>query len=257
MSAQPDCPDCQGTGWKQVTKDGLEAVVRCGCIRTPPPAERFDRAGLPSRFHSVGFHTFRTGTYQDNPIAYHHLTMASGIAAKFADDFPFGEKKGLLLQGPPGVGKTHLGVAVLKRLIEKGFDGAFFDYHTLLERIRAGYDPSAGASDRKAYRRALDAEVLLLDDLGAHRATDWVYDTVTSIINERYNSERSVIITTNLAIRNLGDPKTTKNPDTGDRTIDVMLEERIGARAVSRLLEMCRIIRISTEDYRLKGARAY
>ena len=90
----------------------------------------------------------------------------------------------------PGTGKTHLAVAALRRIIAKGFQGVFFDYQNLLDRIRSGFDPNSGSSDREAYRGALDAEVLLLDDLGAHRVLPWIEDVVTAIITHRCNQRR-------------------------------------------------------------------
>ena len=65
-------------------------------------------------------------------------------------------------------------------------------------KIRSGYDAASGTSDREAYRAALEAEVLVLDDLGAHRVTEWVEDTVTSIITYRCNHRKPLIATTNL-----------------------------------------------------------
>jgi DNA replication protein DnaC len=131
--------------------------------------------------------------------------------------------------------------------MEKGFEGLFFDYQNLLDRIRSGYDPSSNSSDREAYRIAMDIDVLLLDDLGAHRVTDWVEDTVTSIITTRCNNRKPLIATTNLI-----------DPEAGYTASDhrTKLEERIGPRARSRLFEMCKIVRISVEDFRIeRGVR--
>ena len=97
----------------------------------------------------------------------------------FAREFPADRRPGLLLIGEPGTGKTHLAVAALRILISRGFEGLFFDYQNLLDKIRSGFDAASGSSDKEAYHTALDSEVLLLDDLGAHRVTDWVLDTVT------------------------------------------------------------------------------
>ena len=58
----------------------------------------------------------------------------------FARDFPTTKKPGLLLMGDPGTGKTHLAVAAFRALLAKGFEGLFFDYQNLLDRIRSGYD---------------------------------------------------------------------------------------------------------------------
>jgi len=145
-------------------------------------------------------------------------------------------------------------VAALNILISRGFEGLFFDYQNLLERIRAGYDASSGQSDREAYRSALDSEILLLDDLGAHRVTDWVEDTVTSIVTYRCNNRKPLIATTNLPDPDAGSTVVERNPGAGMKVYArVTLAERIGIRARSRLFEMCRVIRMpQVEDYRLR-----
>ena len=151
-----------------------------------------------------------------------------------------------------GTGKTHLAVAALRILISRGFEGLFFDYQNLLDRIRAGYNQASGSADREAYRFALDTEVLLLDDLGAHRVTDWVEDTVTSIITYRCNNKKPLIATTNLPDPDAGsvmiDRSTLGKPD-----YKTSLADRIGSRARSRLFEMCKVVRMPlVEDYRLR-----
>ncbi len=247
MAAKPNCPECQGTGWKSVDNGG---VVRCGCIGDVGLDERIRKLGLPRKFASAGFDNFRAGTPRENSIEYNLLTGAMSTAKKFTEEYPFGLKRGLLFQGAPGVGKTHLAVASLKRLAERGFDCIFFDYQTLLQKIREGYDPAAGAGSRETYRAALETEVLLLDDLGAHRVTDWVLDTVTTIINHRYNEEKAFIVTTNLPVVEMG-RNAVLNDEIGRRLrVNDSLADRIGARAVSRLCEVCREVRMATQDYR-------
>jgi DNA replication protein DnaC len=178
--------------------------------------------------------------------------MVVGEVAGFVDAYPFPKngKKGLFLQGPTGVGKTHLAVAALRRLAERGFDVAFFDYQTLLQRIRDSYNPAAGAGDHDAYQTALDAEILLLDDLGAHRATEWVTDTVTQIITHRYNEDKALIATSNLGLPEHGDMTRFRDAETGTYRVADTLADRIGDRAVSRLFLMCTPVRIRTQDYR-------
>ncbi|BDC52487.1 hypothetical protein F183_A48020 [Bryobacterales bacterium F-183] len=169
-------------------------------------------------------------------------------------EFPLTEKPGLLFVGDPGTGKTHLAVAVLRALIAKGYDGMFYDYQRLLDQIRQGYDKTSESVDREALRNALECEVLLLDDLGAHRVTDWVEDTVTSIITHRCNNRKPTIATTNLPDPDAGGTIQEKAAGSvGGYTSRITLAERVGMRARSRLFEMCKIIKMpAVEDYRIR-----
>ena len=248
MPARADCPACGGTGWKEVNKGGVAAVARCGCANVERQGSLLDRTGIPERFAQSNFDNF--SLRRDHPIDSRPLEDALVASKGYAREYPLAPKPGLMLQGPPGVGKTHLACAALKGLAERGFECLFFDYQNLLDRIRAGYNPTAGTSEREAYTSALDKEVLLLDDLGSHRVTDWVWDVVTSIINHRYNAKKALIVTTNLPDEATGGRRT--NPAAKDYNVKDTLEDRIGPRARSRLYEMCKVVRIDTQDYRLK-----
>ena len=193
----------------------------------------------------------------DNPIARRDLTNVLLTVKNFVRDFPTDARPGLLLIGEPGTGKTHLAIAAMRKIIEKGFECIFSDYQNLLDRIRAGYDPSSNSSDKEAYRAALDSEVLVLDDLGAHRVTDWVEDTVTSVVTWRCNNRKPLIATTNLPDGETGGSHIEKSA-LGKPEYRITLAERIGARARSRLFEMCTVIRMPlVEDYRLRKARTF
>jgi DNA replication protein DnaC len=157
----------------------------------------------------------------------------------------------LLFIGHPGTGKTHLAVAALRGLIARGFEGVFFDFQNLLDRIRSGYDQASGTSDREAYRTALETEIVVLDDLGAHRVTDWVEDTITAIITYRCNNKKATLVTTNLRDPEMGDQRGSGLQD--DIQSKYFLEERIGMRARSRLFEMCKLVKMpNVEDYRMR-----
>lgn len=243
------CPLCGGTGWRIVERDGISAASRCECAARGRTGRILEKAGIPENYGKASIDSFRLP--DDNPIARSGLAAVMTQVRAFVREFPLLDKPGLLFIGNAGVGKTHLAVAALRELIAKGFEGIFFDYQNLLERIRAGYNEVSGATDREAYRTALEAEILLLDDLGAHRVTDWVEDTVTSIITYRCNHRKALIATTNLTDADAGDRRSfgLEAEIKGKQS----LTDRIGMRARSRLFEMCRVIQMpAVEDYRVR-----
>jgi len=118
---------------------------------------------------------------------------------------------------------------------EHGARGLFVDYRDLLRDIQDSYNPVSESSELQLLRPLLRADVLLLDELGARRPSPWVYDTVTHLLNDRYNNERPTIITTNY-------------DDDGPE--GASLQDRIGERLRSRLYEMCDTVRMQGDDYR-------
>lgn len=99
-------------------------------------------------------------------------------------------ERGLLFTGPCGAGKTHLSVAILRGLIEKGIPCLFYEFGALLKEIQNSYNPVSQASELKVLVPVFEAEVLVLDELGASKPTDWVGDTMMQVINARYNDRR-------------------------------------------------------------------
>jgi len=237
-----ECSLCDGTGWRPVQRGGLRAVEACPCQKPPRDMSWWmERAQIPPRFHECNFEDFSVPS--DNPS----LQMAVVKARGFVEQYPLLEK-GLLFIGNPGVGKTHLTVVILKKLMEqKGVDCLFYSFPDLLQQLQDSYDPVALRTKAEILQPILETEVVAIDDLGARRVTDWVEDTVTYILNHRYNQKKVTLLTTNLP----DPPEGTPVPSTSgkDRIADT-LKFRVGARIYSRLFEMCEKIPIQTKDFR-------
>lgn len=252
MAATAVCPICGGTGWKIIERAGLSGAEPCRCAEEARAGQLQEGAGIPPNYVRATLDNFQIP--QDNPIARTGLGTVLMQVRSFVREFPNPDRPGLLLCGDTGTGKTHLAVAALKVIIDKGHEGIFFDYQNLLDGIRSSYDKASGSSDKETYRSVMDAEVLLLDDLGSHRVTEWVEDTVTSIVTYRCNHRKPLIATTNLSPDDTGSVAYT-TPG-GSDVHKKSLREAIGERARSRLFEMCRVVRMpSVEDYRVKRAR--
>jgi DNA replication protein DnaC len=234
------CPHCDDTGWKLVdgpaTSDagqgggpGASArrVTRCDCWREKAGRTRLAEANIPKRYQHCTI---------DNFTAYNEsLQLAAEQARRLAATFPSG--RGLFLEGQPGVGKTHLAVAVLKEVIQAGARGLFYDTRDLLRVIRSTYDPSIRTTELEILKPVMTAELLVLDDLGAEKTSEWVEETMNLIVNTRYNERRLTIFTSNYA-------------DIPDDTDPNALLFRIGHRMRSRLHEMCEFIVLDGADYR-------
>jgi DNA replication protein DnaC len=225
-----------------VEKEGLRAVERCACQTVPvDPGQQMEQAQIPPRFRECRFEDFFA------PSDNSSLQMALIKARGFAEQYPLVDK-GLLFLGDPGVGKTHLTVAILRQLLtRKGIECLFCSFPDLLEQLQESYDPVALRSKAEILQPVLETEVVAIDDLGARRVTDWAEDTVTYILNHRYNQKKPTLLNSNLPDERA---ETTSRTPSGKYRVSDTLQDRIGVRIYSRLFEMCEKITIKADDHR-------
>jgi len=223
------CPLCDDTGWKPVEQDGVRRVVRCDCWREQIGRHRLADATIPKRYQHCTLENFTV--YNES------LEQAVVKARRVAESFPV-NARGLLFEGQPGVGKTHLAVAVLNQVIQtSGARGLFYDTRDLLRVIRSTYDPSIRTTEVEILQPVMTADLLVLDDLGAEKTSEWVEETMNLIVNTRYNERRLTMFTSNYQ-------------DIPDDTEPNSLLFRIGHRMRSRLHEMCEFVQMDGADYR-------
>jgi DNA replication protein DnaC len=267
------CPDCGGRGFRYV--EGQAGVQKCGCkVETHPGrvARLLARAEIPRKYADCRLTNYSPS--EDSP----HLVIALSDALGYVEHYlKHPSPNGLLFQGSPGLGKTHLAIGIIRDLIEMGSASCFFcDFAAELQKIR-----DSMSTDRSSLilpRLVYDADVLVLDDFGAQRWSGWVQDQMSNVISNRYNAGRATIITTNLTdtpsadhnaqriavMKKLGVMNHQGEIDTFQKTRleqcgirfnaqrdePETLEDQIGERLRSRLYEMCQKVPMYGQDYR-------
>ena len=210
------CPigQCDGSGWV-VLDDDSNTSRPCACRE-----RRVSRAvssrmgtGIPKRFRGVSF--------ERKPISDLEPTLLREMrrfVARIDDHVEAGD--GLWFYGDVGTGKTSLAMLVSKAALEAGRSVAIYSMPRLLAEIKGTYDRDSDDSYMRLFHRLCSVDLLHLDDLGAERTTDWVLEQLYAIVNERWQDQRSIVVTSNL--------------------LDLdQLRAQIGARTVSRLREIC------------------
>ncbi len=245
------CPLCEGTGWKMLPASSSaprdRRVTRCDCQLHARTGVLLTAARIPKRYEHCELASYTA----DFPGAHPSLAFAHLAASRFAQEYDPRDGMGLLIIGKIGTGKTHLAVGITKDLVNRGVPCLFYDYRELLKEIQNSYNATVQTTELDVLRPVFESDVLILDELGAVKPTEWVWDTVSLILNTRYNNNRTTIITTNFEDQPAAGANGSVSPARGATRAET-LGDRIGERMRSRLHEMCRVIKMEGEDFRQK-----
>jgi len=248
-SAAP-CPECGGRGWIVHPDGGAGTAKPCDCRHDGVIPRLIAAAGVPTRYAQCRLDKFQV----DQSGFRGPLERARATAVRYVDDFLAADgsfrESGLIFIGSPGVGKTHLAVATLFELIDRyRVRGRFVDFTTLIYDIQATFDPRSPESKQAIMDPVMDAEVLILDELGAQKPSPWVSEILYLILNTRYTSRLPTLFTTNYRLPADEPPPSDTNAGIGREGLD-LLTSRIPAMLVSRLFEMAQPVEIESRDYR-------
>ena len=206
------CQECGGDGF--LLNESGEAIP-CDCRE-----RRIQNARLEG-ISSVIPRKYRGVSFDRAPVPDLDPTIVREVRRFVHDiDARLSAGRGLWFMGDVGTGKTTLAMLVSKAALDVGRSVAIYSMPRLLAEIRDTYDADPGErSYMEFFRRLVAVDLLHLEDLGAEKRTDWVLEQLYSLVNERYEQERSILVTTNLGLEEL--------------------ERQIGPRTVSRLIEIC------------------
>ena len=252
------CPICEGAGMRVVERaDGTRAAVPCECRKKGRSMRRLQAAQIPTRYRECTLDNFEPDFAGSNKSLNFALMNARNFVLKYHSET---RGKGLLFTGPNGTGKTHLAAGIAHALTANGVSCLFVTYGELLARVKNSYNPAVQETELQVLQPLFESELLIIDELGSSKPSDWVWDTVAHILNSRYNNELSTVITTNFANqRELLDTDIPEgSQDQRNSWLSMYkdtLGDRIGERMRSRLQEMCIVLEVTGPDLRGKVKR--
>jgi DNA replication protein DnaC len=232
------CNQCGGIGLIRTERGSTP----CGCQGVVQARARLGRLGSPTEYAGADLANFEPAP---------HTRKALLLARRYIEEFVPGQTKtGLMFTGSVGTGKTRLAVSTARALIDtKGLEARFVDVRELLDRLRSSYDDAARETQSQILRPIFSADLVVIDELGAARPTDWIFETIELLIGGLYNRTVPVIVTTNLP--NLAAGAQVRN-DYERAVRQETLGERIGPRMFSRLQQMTVGVDMTGPDWRAK-----
>ena len=252
------CPTCDGSGLLITTDTrGNRFARECQCRLELRTGRALTQSRIPRRYLDCSLTNYETGHSSAHPS----LGAAAVVATRFSAAYPLETRgQGILFIGSSGLGKTHLGVSILRCLItEKGASGQFWEHKELLDKLRSIYSLRTAGAEDKLLRSVISCDLLVLDDLGDITPSDWSWDTTAYILNARYNENLSTVITTNLANEppfSAPTEEPVSRAEARRMTRRETLGDRIGERMRSRVQEMCVTVEMQGKDFRQTVKRA-
>lgn len=228
------CAECNGVG-SILSKSNkgytyINVCSVCGAVRKK--VKLYNLASIPAKYSHV-LQVDAPFQHKDNKSLHEALKYAKD---EFVKNYP--NKRGFLLMGGPGRGKTHLAIGTISELIlEHGVKCMFKDFRYFLADLRNAY--AEGTPENEVLFPLIEIEVLVIDELGKGKSSDWELNILDQLISKRYNASKTTLITTNYVSKQY---VTKENQE--------ILEVRVGERIASRLYEMCEFIYIEASDHR-------
>ncbi len=246
-----ECKKCDGVGYLFASdEEGRDEAIPCECSDIDARINLFNNAQIPGQFYDA---TFKNFDVSGDPS----LEEALRTASFFFRNYQSGKWKGLLFMGGVGVGKTRLVSTILRDFtLNHGIAGKFMEFSSLLSEIKSGYDK--GLSESAVLEKINNIEILVVDELGKGRKSDWEINILDSIVSNRYNMRKTTIFTTNYTDKTTtthGESILVENEkdELKEKIRKETLKQRVFSRIYSRLKGMCDFIEMKGPDHRYPG----